>query len=94
MSFVNVLFILNGKSINMQAKSDDLFADVALRYMQKMGIAQESPKFFFNGRELSVNAAKSLDEYKINNQSKIDVVLSSLVIGAMWILFDNYNSKY
>ena len=83
MSFVNVLFILNGKSINMQAKSDDLFADVALRYMQKMGIAQESPKFFFNGRELSVNSAKSLDEYKINNQSKIDVVLSSLVIGAM-----------
>ena len=83
MSFLNVFFSLNGKHINMQAKSDDMFADLAFRYMQKMGIAQESPKFFFNGRELSLNSAKSLAEYKINDQSKIDVVLSSLVIGAM-----------
>ena len=82
MSNLNVVFILNGQNIIMQAKSDEMFADLAYKYVQKVGKAQENPKFFFNGRELVLTAAKTLDECKIINQSKIDVVLASLVIGA------------
>ena len=78
----------------MQAKSDEMFADLAYKYVQKVGKAQENPKFFFNGRELVLTSGKTLAEYSINNNSKIDVVLSSTVIGALWNLFDNYNSKY
>ena len=48
MSFINVFFTLNGKNINMQANSNDMFAELALRYMQKAGIQeQDAPKFFF-----------------------------------------------
>ena len=82
MSNLNIFFTLNGQNINMQAKSDEIFATVAYRYMQKIGKTQEALKFFFNGRELVLTAAKTLDECKIINQSKIDVVLASLVIGA------------
>ncbi len=94
MSNLNVVFILNGQNIIMQAKSDEMFADLAYKYVQKVGKAQENPKFFFNGRELVLTSGKTLAEYSINNNSKIDVVLSSTVIGALWNLFDNYNSKY
>ena len=82
--FLNIIFILNGQRVMIQAKSDELFAEVALRYMQKAGLnLQQAPKFFYNSMELKLEAAKSLEEYHIGNQANIDVVLSSLVIGAL-----------
>ena len=82
-SFLNIVFLLNGQRIMIQAKSDELFAEVALRYMQKAGLTdQNAPKFFFNSAELKLEAAKTLADYRINQQATIDVVLSSLVIGA------------
>ncbi len=83
MSFINVFFTLNGKNINMQANSNDMFAELALRYMQKAGIQeQDAPKFFFSSRELILSSAKTLAEYNIHNNAKIDVVPTSTVIGA------------
>ena len=82
--FLNLIFILNGQRVMIQAKSDELFAEVALRYMQKAGLnLQQAPKFFYNSMELKLEAAKTLEEYHIGNQANIDVVLSSLVIGAL-----------
>ena len=82
-SFLNIVFLLNGQRIMIQAKSDELFAEVALRYMQKAGLTdQNAPKFFFNSAELKLESAKTLADYRINQQATIDVVLSSLVIGA------------
>ena len=46
MSNLNIFFTLNGQNINMQAKSDEIFANVAYRYMQKIGKTQEALKFF------------------------------------------------
>ena len=82
MSNLNILFYLNGQSILIQAKSDELFAAVAFRYMQKIGKTQDALKFFFNSQELIPTSAKSLQDYKIMNQARIDVVLASEVIGA------------
>ena len=82
--FLNLIFILNGQRVMIQAKSDELFAEVALRYMQKAGLkTEQSPKFFYNSSELKLEAAKTLHECNIVNQANIDVVLSSLVIGAL-----------
>ena len=81
--FLNVIFIYNGQRIMIQAKSDELFAEVALRYMNKKGLTEnEAPKFFYNSSELKLEAGKTLAELNITNQANIDVVLSSLVIGA------------
>ena len=83
MSFLSVIFILNGHRVTIQAKSDELFAEVAYRYMQKAGLDKNaSPKFFYNSSELKLEAGKTLAELKINPNANIDVVLSSLVIGA------------
>ena len=50
--------------------------------MQKIGKTQDALKFFFNSQELIPSSAKSLQDYKIMNQARIDVVLASEVIGA------------
>ena len=51
--------------------------------MQKAGLDPNSaPKFFFNSSELKLEAGKSLADLKINPNANIDVVLSSLVVGA------------
>ena len=84
MSFLNLIFILNGKNITMQCQSSELFAEVALRYCQKRGLGEnDSPKFFFNSQELKLEAGKTLSDYKMNTNAKVDVVLSSTVIGAI-----------
>ena len=81
--FLNLIFIFNGQRIMIQAKSDEFFAEVALRYMNKRGLTQDqAPKFFYNSAELKPEAAKTLAELNIGSQANIDVVLSSLVIGA------------
>ena len=83
MSFINVFFTLNGRNINMQTTANEMFAELALRYMTKAGLQeQDAPKFFFSSQELILNSAKTLAEYKINNNAKIDVVPTSTVIGA------------
>ena len=83
MSFLNLLFTLNGQRIMIQATSKEYFAEVALRYMNKAGLSQEQvPKFFYNSTELKPDAGKTLEEYKMNSNVNIDVVLSSLVVGA------------
>ena len=33
MSYLNIFFTLNGQNINIQANSNDLFAEVAMKYM-------------------------------------------------------------
>ena len=84
MSFLNIFFSLNGQNILIQATSNELFAEVALRYVQKIGKVNEEVKYFFNSQELMPNSAKTLAEYKVGNNSRIDVVLTATVIGAFW----------
>ena len=50
--------------------------------MQKVGKVGEDLKFFFNSQELVPNSGKTLADYRITNQARIDVVLASTVIGA------------
>ena len=80
---MNIFFYLNGQNINIQSKSDDLFAEVAFKYMNKVGKQNEELKFFYNSQELILTSGKTLSEYKIINGARIDVVLASTVIGAL-----------
>lgn len=81
MSDIYIYFILNGQRTGIKAKSDQMFVEVAFKYIQKEGISSEEPKFFYNSRELTLYSPKTLEEYKLRNMSMIDVVLSKYVIG-------------
>ena len=83
MSNINLIFTLNGQNILIQAKSDEMFAEPALRYMQKAGLTgNDAPKYFFNSAELKLESGKTLAEYNMKDRAQINVVLASNVIGA------------
>ena len=70
--------MLNGQRVMIQAKSNEYFAEVALRYMNKVGLTEQlAPKFFYNSTELIPESPKTLEEYRVSSNSNIDVVLSS-----------------
>ena len=76
MSSIQVIFILSGERKIIEAKTDELFAEVAFRYLQKAGLdLNNNPKFFFNSQEIRMERAQTLAEHKISNFANIDVIL-------------------
>ena len=69
----------------MQTTSDTMFAELALKYIQKVGINQQTdqPKFIFNSAELVTDSFKSLEDLRIRDGARIEVVLGKDIIGAI-----------
>ena len=83
MSFLNILFTKNGQNISVQAKSDEMFAEVALKFITKAGISGEDKvKFLYNNQELIIDSPKTLAELNFRDGTRIDVVMTNTVIGA------------
>ena len=85
MSFINVYFKKgNDQTILMQAKSDMMFAELILKYFQKTGMNEnDQPQFLFNSQSIPYDSCKSLDEIKVRDGAKIDVVIGKTIIGAI-----------
>ena len=58
-----------------------MFAEIALKFFNRIGGLNEDYKFFFNSKEIKSNSYKSLEELNIINGSIIDVVCIKDVIG-------------
>ena len=84
MSFLNINFKKgNEQSIFMQATGDMMFAELALKYYQKTGITNEDqPQFIFNSQSIPTDSCRTLDDLKIRDGARIDVVIGKNVIGA------------
>ena len=80
--FLNIIFTCQGRTINFQATKDTKIGDLATRFAAKFGKPELVPAFFMNSMSIDINQNKTLEELKIKNQAKIDVVFTSLVIGA------------
>ena len=58
-----------------------MFAELALKFMDKSGINTDyQPAFLFNSELIPMDSCKSLDELKIRKSSAIEVLLSRLCI--------------
>ena len=84
MSNLNIVFNKNGKVITMQGKSDMMFAELALKYIQKVGIdiKNDQPKFIFNSSEIVPDSCKELGALGLRDFSRIEVVIGKDIIGA------------
>ena len=72
---IKLLFSYNYHKEEIQAKSDEYFDEVALRYKNIKKIpVRNCPRFYFNSKELFPNSAKTLEEYGIKDGSLIDVI--------------------
>ena len=79
MSFINILLIKDGETINMQAKNDMMFSELAFKYFEKYNINQdiEKQKFIYNSNEIIPDTYKTLDELNIYNGSRIEVIVDN-----------------
>ena len=70
---INVCFSKAGVPINMQVTDSMMFAEVALKYFNKMGIDQvkDQPKFLFNSKEIRNDCYKTLKELGIRNMARL-----------------------
>ena len=85
--FLNIFFNLNGRTISVQGQSNMKFSELAAKFSNKAGIdAGQLPTFIFSSRQISLNEPQTLAQLNMQDQSKIEVVLTSLVIGAQWLI--------
>lgn len=79
MSFINIVFIQDGETLNMQAKSDMMLAELVFKFCLKFNInlEREKPIFVYNSIDLVPDTYKTLDELGIYNGSRIEVIIGS-----------------
>ena len=65
----------NGSNMNIQATSDQMFAEVIFKYIGKVGISNiKEFSFLFNSNPINPSTFKSLNDLGINNGAIIRVV--------------------
>ena len=79
--FLNLIVNFQGRNINIQMSEDRKFSEFAQSFYNKAGL-QERVIFLIYSQQLSKDDNRTLKELKLKNNSKIDVVLYSAVIGA------------
>ena len=79
---INVCFVLsdNGAKINVQTKTDALFAELAMSFFNKSDIKQEDkPTFIYCSQQLVTDSCKTLAELNIHDGSRIEVVVGKII---------------
>ena len=71
---INIIFQFENREVALPANLDELFAEVAFRYLKKINSNKEDFKFFFNSMELKPESGKTLGEYNLRDMSKIEVI--------------------
>ena len=80
---MNVVFSNAGKNILIQANSEDMFAEIVNKYCVKSGLSEnDKPKFFVNGKEIPFSSCKTLHDLQINDNGRIEVVISKNLVAA------------
>ena len=71
---INIIFQFENVNIALPANLDELFAEVAFRYLKKINSNKEDFKFIFNSIELKPESGKTLGEYNLRDMSEILVI--------------------
>ena len=80
--FLNIIFNCQGKTFTIQSTQDTKMCDLSVKFCNKAGFVGQTPTFIVNSRKIDSTEKKTLRELGIVNQSKIEVVFTSEVIGA------------
>ena len=86
MSFLNIYFnkANEHQTCLLQATSNMMFAELVMKYFQKTGITMDDqPQFLFNSQSIPYDSCKSLEDLKLRDGAKIDVVIGKTIIGAI-----------
>ena len=80
--FWNILFICQGKYINIQATENCKMCDLIKRFKNKAGVTDREVMFILNSSRVDSTDTRTLKELHLVNLQKIEVIFPSEVIGA------------
>ena len=80
--YLNIVFTLAGKFILIQATRNSKFSELTEKLSNKLDVKDKAPTFLLNSRRIEMNDPRTVGQLNLQNNSKIEVVLTSEVIGA------------
>jgi len=78
---INIIFYYYDRRINIQGFANDRFCDIATKFSNKAGIS-ENPSFISNCHLIPSTETKTLKELGLKNQSSVETIFYSFVVGA------------
>ena len=80
--YLNIIFTLAGKYITIQATKNSKFSELSEKLSIKLDVKDKAPAFLLNSRRIEANDSRTVAQLNLQNNAKIEVVLTSDVIGA------------
>ena len=80
--YLNIVFTLAGKFILIQATRNSKFSELTEKLSNKLDVKDKAPTFLLNSRRIEMNDPRTVGQLNLQNNSKIEVVLTADVIGA------------
>ena len=80
--YLNIVFTLAGKFILIQATRNSKFSELTEKLSNKLDVKDKAPTFLLNSRRIEMNDPQTVGQLNLQNNSKIEVVLTADVIGA------------
>ena len=79
---IAIIFCHHGKYTSVQTTRETKFSDLSELFLNITGIREGVPVYLHNSHKIESTDCRTLAELKMDNQSKIEVIFSSEVIGA------------
>ena len=82
-NYINITFSYMGRMINVQGQRTMRFSELAKMLCTKADIKEDQePEFIYNSKRYKLDEQKTLNELRLNDNARIEVILSKTIIGA------------
>ena len=79
---MNIVFNNQGKKVTIQTQKEAKFCEVATKFANKAGVLDKKPSFIISSQKIEMTCDQTVDELKIKDNHKIEVIYESDIIGA------------
>ena len=81
-NYINIIFIYHGSMVIVKGTDDSNFCDIAKIFCNKINATNSIPSFIINSTIIYLSDKRTLKELGIRNQSRIDAIFYSEIVGA------------
>ena len=79
---MNIIFNNQGKNVTIQTQKEAKFSEVATKFANKAGVLDKKPSFIISSQKIEMTCDQTVDELKIKDNHKIEVIYESDIKGA------------
>ena len=79
---MNIVFNNQGKNVTIQTQKEAKFCEVATKFANKAGVLDKKPSFIISSQKIEMTCDLTVDQLKIKDNNKIEVIYESDIIGA------------